>query len=84
MRNWKKVLGVVSAAAMAATMMMPASVFAAKNETFKIEVITHNTVPTYTTQQRSLQMRSTRTEDSTDIRLRSLTQVMTREIRRKQ
>ena len=39
MRNWKKVLGVVSAAAMAATMMMPASVFAAKDETFKIGVI---------------------------------------------
>ena len=29
MRNWKRVLGVASAAAMAATMMMPASVFAA-------------------------------------------------------
>ena len=39
MRNWKKVLGVVSAAAMAATMMMPASVFAAEDETFKIGVI---------------------------------------------
>ena len=38
MRNWKKVIGVASAAAMTAAMMMPASVFAA-DETFKIGVI---------------------------------------------
>nr|WP_294677480.1 ABC transporter substrate-binding protein [uncultured Blautia sp.] len=39
MRNWKKVIGVVSAAAMTATMAMPISVFAADDETFKIGVI---------------------------------------------
>lgn len=39
MKNWKKVIGVVSAAAMTAAMMMPASVFAADDETFKIGVI---------------------------------------------
>ena len=38
MKNWKKVIGVASAAAMTAAMMMPASVFAA-DETFKIGVI---------------------------------------------
>ena len=38
MRNWKKVIGVASAAAMTAAMMMPTSVFAA-DETFKIGVI---------------------------------------------
>ena len=36
MKNWKKVIGVASAAAMTAAMMMPASVFAAEDETFKI------------------------------------------------
>ena len=39
MKNWKKVIGVASAAAMTAAMMMPASVFAADDETFKIGVI---------------------------------------------
>ena len=39
MKNWKKVIGVASAAAMTAAMMMPASVFAAEDETFKIGVI---------------------------------------------
>ena len=68
MKNWKKVIGVASAAAMTAAMMMPASVFAAEDETFKIGVITHSTVPTYTTQPRSQLMRSTRTVDSTDIK----------------
>lgn len=73
MKNWKKVIGVASAAAMTAAMMMPTSVFAA-DETFKIGVIgpmtgdTHSTVPTYTTQPRSQLMRSTRTVDSTDIK----------------
>ena len=71
MKNWKKVIGVASAAAMTAAMMMPTSVFAA-DETFKIgvigQVITHSTVPTYTTQPRSQLMRSTRTVDSTDIK----------------
>ena len=38
MKNWKKVIGVASAAAMTAAMMMPTSVFAA-DETFKIGVI---------------------------------------------
>ena len=38
MKNWKKVIGVASAAAMTVAMMMPASVFAA-DETFKIGVI---------------------------------------------
>ena len=38
MKNWKKVIGVASAAAMTAAMMMPASVSAA-DETFKIGVI---------------------------------------------
>ena len=38
MKNWKKVIGVASAAAMTAAMMMPASVLAA-DETFKIGVI---------------------------------------------
>ena len=39
MKNWKKVIGVASAAAMTAAMMMPTSVFAADDETFKIGVI---------------------------------------------
>ena len=74
MKNWKKVIGVASAAAMTAAMMMPASVFAADDETFKIGVIGPMTgdyaqyVPTYTTQPRSQLMRSTRTVDSTDIK----------------
>ena len=39
MKNWKKVIGVASAAAMTAAMMMPASVFAAEDEKFKFGVI---------------------------------------------
>ena len=39
MKNWKIVIGVASAAAMTAAMMMPSSVFAADDETFKIGVI---------------------------------------------
>lgn len=38
MRNWKKVIGITAAAAMAATAMTPAAVFA-DDETFKIGVI---------------------------------------------
>ena len=89
MKNWKKVIGVASAAAMTAAMMMPASVFAADDETFKIGVIGPMTgdYAQYGTNvynaARSQQMRSTRTADSTDIKLKSLTQVMTREIRRR-
>ena len=73
MRNWKKVIGVASAAAMTAAMMMPTSVFAA-DETFKIGVIGPMTGDyaqygtKYTTQPRSQLMRSTRTVDSTDIK----------------
>ena len=38
MKNWKKVLSLTAAVAMTAT-MMPVSVFAAEDETFKIGVI---------------------------------------------
>ena len=39
MRNWKKVLSVTAAAAVAATAAMPTAVFAEGDETFKIGVI---------------------------------------------
>ena len=73
MKNWKKVIGVASAAAMTAAMMMPTSVFAADDETFKIGVIgpmtgDYSMVMVYIMQLRSQQMRSTRTADSTDIK----------------
>ena len=61
MKNWKKVIGVASAAAMTAAMMMPTSVFAA-DETFKIGVIGPMTGDY------AQLMRSTRTVDSTDIK----------------
>lgn len=72
MKNWKKVIGVASAAAMTAAMMMPTSVFAA-DETFKIGVIGPMTgdyaqYGTNVYNAAKIAMRSTRTVDSTDIK----------------